>query len=65
MSSLYWLNIITGLALFAPLFFSSSLIADFYRREELVYLIRVLAVMFLIAPIGQQYQYIFAKSAGI
>ncbi|PIK32529.1 colanic acid exporter, partial [Bacillus siamensis] len=62
MSSLYWLNIITGLALFALLFFSSPLIADFYRREELVYLIRVLAVMFLIAPIGQQYQYMLQKA---
>ncbi|MFO7036070.1 MULTISPECIES: teichuronic acid biosynthesis protein TuaB [Bacillus] len=62
MSSLYWLNIVTGLALFALLFFSSPLIADFYRREELVYLIRVLAVMFLIAPIGQQYQYMLQKA---
>ncbi len=35
MSSLYWLNIITGLALFALLFFSSPLIADFIGGRSL------------------------------
>ncbi|MBT2572885.1 MOP flippase family protein [Bacillus sp. ISL-51] len=62
LSSLYWMNIATGIVLFALLFFSSPFIADFYRREELTHLIRVLAIMFLIAPIGQQYQYMLQKA---
>ncbi|KMM58511.1 Teichuronic acid biosynthesis protein TuaB [Bacillus glycinifermentans] len=61
LSTLYWLNIITGMALFAGLFFLSPVIAGFYQRDELVLLIRILAVMFLIAPVGQQYQYLLQK----
>lgn len=37
------------------------MIAGFYQRDELVLLIRILAVMFLIAPVGQQYQYLLQK----
>lgn len=61
LSTLYWLNIITGFLLFVGLFFLSPVIADFYQRDELVLLIRILAVMFLIAPVGQQYQYMLQK----
>nr|WGD62452.1 oligosaccharide flippase family protein [Bacillus subtilis] len=59
---MYWLNIMTGVLLFVLLYVSSPVIAGFYQREELVFLVRILAIMFLIAPIGQQYQYIFAKA---
>ncbi|MFN2744470.1 MULTISPECIES: teichuronic acid biosynthesis protein TuaB [Bacillus] len=61
LSTLYWLNIITGFLLFIGLFFLSPVIADFYQRDELVLLIRILAVMFLIAPVGQQHQYLLQK----
>ncbi|MDA7025498.1 MOP flippase family protein [Bacillus sp. CLL-7-23] len=61
LSTLYWLNIITGVLLFICIFFLSPVIADFYQRDELVSLIRILAIMFLVAPIGQQYQYMLQK----
>ncbi|MGQ5177759.1 teichuronic acid biosynthesis protein TuaB [Bacillus halotolerans] len=61
LSTLYWLNILTGILLFIGLFFLSPFIADFYQRDELVFLVRILAVMFLIAPVGQQYQYMLQK----
>ncbi|MCI4167727.1 teichuronic acid biosynthesis protein TuaB [Bacillus spizizenii] len=61
MSTLYWLNIMTGVLLFVLLYVSSPVIAGFYQREELVFLIRILAIMFLVAPIGQQYQYMLQK----
>ncbi|WP_404445587.1 MOP flippase family protein [Sutcliffiella horikoshii] len=61
LSTLYWLNIIVGILLFIALFFASPLIAGFYNQPELVPLIKVLGIMFLIAPIGQQFQYLLQK----
>lgn len=63
LSTLYWLNIMTGVLLFVLLYVSSPVIAGFYQREELVFLVRILAIMFLIAPIGQQYQYMLQTAA--
>ncbi|UAL47053.1 MOP flippase family protein [Sutcliffiella horikoshii] len=61
LSTLYWLNIIVGIFLFIGLFFASPLIAGFYNQPELIPLIKVLGIMFLIAPIGQQFQYLLQK----
>lgn len=61
LSTLYWLNIMTGILLFVLLYVCSPVIAGFYQREELVFLIRILGIMFLVAPIGQQYQYMLQK----
>ncbi|WEG12633.1 MOP flippase family protein [Pullulanibacillus sp. KACC 23026] len=61
LSTLFWLNIIMGFFLFVFLTVASPLIADFFHREELVHLLRVLSFMFLIAPIGQQSQYLLQK----
>lgn len=61
LSTLYWLNILTGILLFIGLFCLSPFIADFYQRDELVFLVRILVSMFLIAPVGQQYQYMLQK----
>lgn len=61
LSTLYWLNLLVGLGLFALLMGASPLIAAFFHREELTGLIRLLAVMFLIAPVGQQSQYLLQR----
>jgi teichuronic acid exporter len=61
LSTLYWLNIFVGIILFIGLFFASPLIAGFYNQPELIPLIKVLGIMFLIAPIGQQFQYLLQK----
>ncbi|KMJ59018.1 Teichuronic acid biosynthesis protein TuaB [Bacillus sp. LL01] len=61
LSTLYWLNIIVGIVLFVALFFASPIIAGFYNQPELIPLIKVLGIMFLIAPIGQQFQYLLQK----
>lgn len=61
LSTLYWLNIIVGLLLFFMLFFSSGLISGFYNQPMLEDLIKILSIMFLIAPIGQQFQYLIQK----
>ena len=61
LSTLFWLNIVVGIGLFVLLFLLSPLIATYFQRSELIDLIRILAVMFLIAPVGQQCQYLLQK----
>ncbi|MCM3571137.1 teichuronic acid biosynthesis protein TuaB [Neobacillus mesonae] len=61
LSTLFWLNILAGAALFLFLMFMSPLFAAYFHRDELIELIRILAVMFIIAPIGQQSQYLLQK----
>ncbi|PFP23157.1 colanic acid exporter [Bacillus sp. AFS073361] len=61
LSSLFWINVVVGVGLFVLLFLFSPLIATYFHRGELIELIRILAVMFLIAPVGQQCQYLLQK----
>jgi len=61
LSSLFWINMVVGVGLFMLLFLFSPLIATYFHRVELIELIRILAVMFLIAPVGQQCQYLLQK----
>jgi teichuronic acid exporter len=61
LSTLFWLNMAVGIGLFVLLFLLSPFIAMYFQRSELVELIRLLAVMFLIAPVGQQCQYLLQK----
>ncbi|PAC81939.1 MOP flippase family protein [Bacillus pumilus] len=61
LSTLYWINLLTGIVLFCLLILVSPMIAAFYNRPELEGLLKLLSIMFLIAPIGQQYQYMMQK----
>ncbi|MGE6630242.1 teichuronic acid biosynthesis protein TuaB [Bacillus sp. NPDC077027] len=61
LSTLYWINLLTGIVLFGLLIVASPFIAAFYHRPELENLLKLLSIMFLIAPIGQQYQYMLQK----
>ncbi len=61
LSTLYWINLLTGVVLFCLLILVSPMIAAFYNRPELEGLLKLLSIMFLIAPIGQQYQYMMQK----
>lgn len=62
LSTLYWINLLTGIILFCLLILLSPMIAAFYNRPELEGLLKLLSIMFLIAPIGQQYQYMMQKT---
>ncbi|GHH99511.1 teichuronic acid biosynthesis protein TuaB [Neobacillus kokaensis] len=61
LSTLFWLNVAVGIGVFILLLCASPLLAMYFHRNELIELIRILAVMFIIAPIGQQYQYLLQK----
>jgi teichuronic acid exporter len=61
LSTLFWINMLVGLMLFVFLMTASPLIASIFREDQLIDLIRLLSVMFLFAPLGQQSQYMLQK----
>ena len=61
LSSLYWLNIFAGIAVFALVVALSPLVVLFYREPRLQGMIVVGSAMFLIAPFGQQFQMLLQK----
>src|SRR5574341_2298515 len=56
LSSLYWLNMLAGLTVFALVMASSPLVAKFYGEPRLASLIPWPALVFLVIPLGQQFQ---------
>ncbi|WP_078550024.1 teichuronic acid biosynthesis protein TuaB [Litchfieldia alkalitelluris] len=61
LSTLFWLNIFVGLVIFLTLFLTGPIISLFFQQPELTNVIRLVAVIFLIAPVGQQCQYLLQK----
>ncbi|WP_158268043.1 MOP flippase family protein [Bradyrhizobium sp. MOS002] len=55
LSSLYWLNIFTGLALFIIAVCATPFIAHVYAEDRLYRLFPLCALLFVIAPIGAQF----------
>jgi O-antigen/teichoic acid export membrane protein len=62
LSSLYWLNIFSGLILTVVVFIASPSVADFYENKAIIPLLEVLSFSFLINSIGNQYRVLFRKS---
>lgn len=61
LSSLFWLNITTGLLLSVIVFFISYFVGWFYKSIEIVYIIQLLSVTFLISSLGNIYRAILKK----
>lgn len=62
LSSLFWLNILLGIAIFLIVIFLSPFIADFYETPDLIGVIDWVAVSFLIIPWGQQFEALLRKN---
>ena len=62
LSSLYWLNIITGLAVFSCFIYLSPWIVAFYNEPLLYEIIEYAALMLLIIPIGSQFKILLQKN---
>ncbi len=62
LSSLYWLNIASGLFLFIIIYSLAPIIANFYNEIELIPIIRFLATSFIISSIGSQYGLLLQKA---
>ncbi|MGE5328470.1 MAG: MOP flippase family protein [Deltaproteobacteria bacterium] len=61
LSSLYWLNIITGIAVFLFIWSCTPLIAGFYNEPRIMGLMFWVALTFPIASLGQQFQVLMQK----
>ncbi|WP_235864103.1 teichuronic acid biosynthesis protein TuaB [Sutcliffiella halmapala] len=61
LSSLYWLNLLAGVVVFIVVLGISPLIASFYNEPRLTELLVYIAFIFLISPIGQQFQFLLQK----
>ncbi|URQ60731.1 MOP flippase family protein [Pantoea alhagi] len=61
LSTLYWLNIFIGLAVFAIIYLSSHAISVLLQQPELNELIETLSVAFIIIPQGQQFRALLQK----
>jgi len=61
LSSIYWLNFMMSLALFACLEALSPLITMLYKEPRLLGMLDLYAFMFLVTPFGQLYQNIMQK----
>jgi lipopolysaccharide exporter len=61
LSSLYWLNILAGVGVCLLVIALSPVIAQFYNEPRLTRLMLWAALIFLITPLGQQFQILFQK----
>lgn len=61
LSSLYWLNFVLGIFLYAALVAATPLVVLFYHEPRLTGLIYLAALSLLIVPIGQQFQMLLQK----
>ena len=60
-NTVFWVNLISSLFLYAVIFLCSPLIADFFRREELIALTRVSALGMIIGALALVQQTILTK----
>jgi lipopolysaccharide exporter len=56
LSSLYWLNVISGCTVFVLMWFVSPLAARVYHQPALVPLLRVASSAFIVISLGQQFE---------
>jgi len=61
LSTLYWLNIICGVAVFIVVQSIAPLIADIYDEPHITNLIRLLSLVFIFVSIGNQYRILCQK----
>jgi O-antigen/teichoic acid export membrane protein len=61
LSSLYWLNIVTGIGVTIVVIACTPLVANFFHQPRLKDLLPWAALIFLIRPIGQQFQVLFER----
>ena len=61
LSSLYWLNILAGIVVFITVCVACPLITVFYNEPRLSNLIYLSSLIFLITPLGQQFQILLQK----
>ncbi len=61
LSSLYWLNVLGGVVIFGLMWFASPFIARFYHQVTLTPVLRAASTIFIVGPLGQQFQVLFER----
>ncbi len=61
LSTLYWLNVLSGIVLFLIVSLCAPVVALFYQEAELTNIIILVAMTFLIQPFGQQFIVLWQK----
>ncbi|MEZ8970483.1 MOP flippase family protein [Vibrio cyclitrophicus] len=61
LSTLYWLNIISGLTLSFVIYSSALYISEFYNEPQIEGIIKLLSITFIFSSLGSQYKYINQK----
>ncbi len=61
LSSLYWLNVIGGIVIFGLMWLAAPWIATVYHQPLLAPVLRATSVIFIIGPLGQQFQVLFER----
>ncbi|MDH4037421.1 MAG: MOP flippase family protein [Candidatus Krumholzibacteria bacterium] len=56
LSSLYWLNVSAGIVVSGLVWLGAPVFARIYHQPALVDMVRVVSVVFIIGPMGQQFQ---------
>jgi O-antigen/teichoic acid export membrane protein len=56
LSTLYWLNIFIGIAIYLLILLCAPFVAAFYKTPELIPVLHAIAITFLIIPFGQLYE---------
>jgi lipopolysaccharide exporter len=60
-SSLYWLNVMTGVVLYLLIALATPLVTGFFKQPSLGPLVLLTSLVFLITPFGQQFQILLQK----
>lgn len=61
LSTLYWINLLAGFFVFLIILLLRPLIADFYNESRLTELLIYVSFIFLVTPVGQQFQFLLQK----
>jgi lipopolysaccharide exporter len=61
LSSLYWLNMLSGIVVFVLVWMATPLVVGFYDEPQLKGMMFWASLIFLITPIGQQFQILLQK----
>jgi O-antigen/teichoic acid export membrane protein len=61
LSSLYWLNVLGGVVIFALMWYASPWIARFYNQTPMADILRAASLAFIVGPLGQQFQVLFER----
>lgn len=61
LSTLYWINLLSGLLVFLAVIGLRPVIAGFYHEPRLMELLIYVAFIFLLTPFGQQFQFLLQK----